>query len=96
MSCEPLAMALPLLPAGMCGTAQPAALKTNSLSRMDELQQHLARCDDPSYLKSYVKVIQRGEFLHGCVARPLLRGTHSRQVGPPRVGGPLLHLDPSS
>jgi hypothetical protein len=67
MSCEPLAMALPLLPAGsghmgICGAAKPAALKANSLSRMDELQQHLARCDDASYLKAYVKVPVWDEF----------------------------------
>lgn len=31
------------------------ALKTSSLSRMEELQAYLHRCDDPAYLKNYVK-----------------------------------------
>ncbi len=31
------------------------ALKTSSLSRMEELQSYLHRCDDPSYLQNYLK-----------------------------------------
>jgi hypothetical protein len=54
---------LPLLPpaAAAQGIGKPTllqnALKTSSLSRMEELQSYLHRCDDPAYLQNYVKVL---------------------------------------
>ncbi len=52
---------LPLLPppggqGAALVTKGAAALKSSSLSRLDELQQYLKRCDDQLYLKSYIKV----------------------------------------
>lgn len=58
MGQDAVPMMLPLLPMGtqVGATAKPAPLKTNSLSRLEDLQQHLRRCDDPAYLNRYVKV----------------------------------------
>lgn len=49
-------LALPLLPPGGGKAGAQAALKSSSLSRMGELHGFLARCDDPDYLKRYIKV----------------------------------------
>lgn len=48
----------PNLACSMTSVAQTpsSAFKTNSLSRMDDLERSLSRCDEPSYTENYYNV----------------------------------------